>query len=65
MIKYAVRNAYDIKDTLKSDGATWDKDHKAWIITQAALDKYNARTQTWGMAWVKGWAKATVEQIDI
>lgn len=60
---YAIKNAYDIKDALKDLGGTWDAERKAWIISQEALDKCNARTHTYGMAWVRGWAKAKVEVI--
>jgi hypothetical protein len=61
---YAVTNAYEIKDDLKSSGAKWDAAKKAWIIAQAALDKFNARTQAYGMRWCKGWAKAQVEAVQ-
>ena len=60
---YTVRGAYEIKDSLKADGAKWDAEKKAWIITQTMLDKYNARTQSYGMRWCKGWAKAQVSAI--
>lgn len=63
MTKYAVTNAYDIRESIKTAGGEWDAQSKAWIITQAMLDTFNARTQAYGMAWCKGWAKAKVEAI--
>ena len=57
---YAVTNAYEIRESLKAMGAKWDAAKKAWIITQDMLDKCNARTQAYGMAWCRGWAKASV-----
>lgn len=60
---YAVTNAYNIRESIKAAGGVWDGQRKAWIITQSLLDKFNARTQVFGMAWCKGWAKAKVEAI--
>lgn len=62
--QYAVRNAYDIRESIKDAGGKWDAQRKAWIINQATLDKFNARTQSYGMAWCKGWAKASVQPIE-
>jgi hypothetical protein len=63
MTNYAVTNAYEIRESIKAAGGKWDAQRKAWIITQAMLDKFNARTQAYGMGWCKGWAKAQVEAI--
>lgn len=60
---YAITNAYEIRESIKAAGGKWDAVRKAWIINQAMLDKFNARTQAYGMAWIKGWAKAIVEAI--
>jgi hypothetical protein len=62
-IMYAVTNAFEIRESLKAMGAKWDGAKRAWIITQAMLDKCNARTQAYGMAWCKGWAKASVAAV--
>lgn len=64
MVKiYAVRKAYPIMSHLKADGARWDPARKAWLITQSMLDKYNSRTQSYGMKWCRGWAQAVVEEL--
>lgn len=60
---YAVTNAYEIRESIKAAGGKWDATRKAWIITQAMLDTFNARTTAYGMAWCKGWAKASVAAI--
>lgn len=61
--KYALHNAFDVRDSIKDAGAKWDTGRKAWIVNQVVLDKFNARTHTYGMAWLKGWAKVRVEEI--
>ena len=61
--KYALHNAFDVRDNIKDAGAKWDAGRKAWVANQAMLDKFNARTHTYGMAWLKGWAKVRVEEI--
>lgn len=64
MARYAITNAYDIKDSIKAAGATWDGERKAWIVTQTTLDKLNARTHSYGMCWMRGWSKAKVEAVE-
>lgn len=41
---YVISNSYHIRDDLKSVGGTWDAARKAWIITEAAYNKLNARS---------------------
>ena len=59
--QYYVFNAFDIRENLQQNGAIWIKDKKAWLITDAMLKKFEARTSSYGMAWAKGWAKTRVE----
>ena len=61
---YAITNAYDIRDALKDLGATFDPARKAWMLTDAAYAKADARTQSYGMRWVRGWDKAVKTRVE-
>ena len=62
-VQYFVYNAFDVRDDMIRAGALWIPAKKAWLITKKMFDKFEARTGSWGMAWVKGWAKTRVEKI--
>lgn len=61
---YSLKNAYDIKETLKDFGGKWNKETKAWEISKEAFDELNSRGHTYGMAWIRGWAKVVAEEIE-
>lgn len=61
---YAITNAYDLRDALKDLGATFDPTRKAWMLSDAAYDKADARTQSYGMRWCQGWAKAIKTKVE-
>jgi len=60
---YAITNAYEIRDSLKAAGATFDAARKAWMVNDATFAKLQARSRTYGMGWAQGWAKAVKTQI--
>ena len=61
---YAITNAYAIKDALKDLGATFDAQTKAWMLSDAAYAKADARTQSYGMSWCHGWDKAIKTKVE-
>ncbi|MCI2809407.1 hypothetical protein [Eoetvoesiella caeni] len=60
---YAIGNAYNLKDEFKAEGGTFDKERKAWIISNETFEKLNARTSGWSARWWTNWQAATKEQI--
>lgn len=62
---YAITNAYDIREDLKAVGGTFDRVGKTWIISDEAYAKLHARTHSYGMRWVKGWAKAVKTAVEV
>ena len=60
---YRIKNAYDIKETLKDNGGKWDADKKAWVISEEVYEKLNSRGATFGMRWMRGWGKIVAEKI--
>lgn len=61
---YAITNAFDIRDSIKAAGGTYDATRKAWIVTDAVYAKLAARSSSFGMGWTRGWAKAVATKIE-
>jgi hypothetical protein len=56
-MSYAITHGYDLKDEFKADGAVFDKDAKAWIVSDEMFAKYDARTSAWSGRWWSAWQK--------
>lgn len=60
---YAITKAYEIKDLIKSAGGTWDKERKAWIVSEEVFTKLNDRHPAWCRNWGSNWAAAEKTRI--
>ena len=61
---YNIANAYDIRNDLKAAGGTYHAPSKDWTISDEAFAKLSARTHSFGMRWIKGWAKASKTKVE-
>lgn len=61
---YAITKAYDLRTDLKADGAKWDADRKAWIISDELFAKYQARTSGYSAKWWTAWQASEKQLIE-
>ncbi len=62
---YAIKNAYDVSDFLKSKGGTYNPDTKEWMISDATYDLCVelSKSASAGVRFRKGWARVIARKL--